>query len=41
MKLRLFSDIIVWQVGMNLPIAGDLEWVGLTLLKEKIRQEKN
>jgi len=25
MKLRLFSDIIVWQVGMNLPIAGDLE----------------
>jgi len=25
MKLRLFSDIIVWQLGMNLPIAGDLE----------------
>jgi len=23
MKLRLFSDIIVWQLGMNLPIAGD------------------
>jgi len=25
MKLRLFSDIIVWNIGMSLPIAGDLE----------------
>jgi len=25
MKLRLFTDIIVWQVGMSLPIVGDLE----------------
>jgi len=23
MKLRLFSDIIVWNVGMSLPIVGD------------------
>jgi len=25
MKLRLFSDIIVWNVGMSLPMIGDLE----------------
>jgi len=23
MKLRLFSDIIVWNVGMSLPIVGE------------------